>query len=100
MQTPTQPPPPGAGPVRTCVGCRATAPRSVLVRLVLAPDPARAVVDEQAAAHGRGAWLHNDRACLDLAERRRAVPRALRAAGPVDLAAVRDWFTPHTGTPA
>lgn len=70
------------------------------MRLVLSPHPARAVVDEGAAAPGRGAWLHADRACLDQAEHRRAVPRALRVAGPVDLDAVRAWFDQHAGTPA
>nr|WP_241769922.1 YlxR family protein [Cellulosimicrobium sp. MM] len=38
---------------------------------------------------GRGAWLHASTRCLETAERRRAVPRALRVAGPLDLAAVR-----------
>ena len=48
------------------------------------------VVDERRVLAGRGAHLHRDPACLDLAERRRAFPRALRVAGPLDLAAVRD----------
>jgi uncharacterized protein len=38
---------------------------------------------------GRGAHLHRDLACLELAERRRAFPRALRVPGPVDATAVR-----------
>ncbi|WP_122824542.1 YlxR family protein [Georgenia faecalis] len=87
-------PPPGTEPVRTCVGCRARAPRSALVRVVLeAPGASRAAVDDRASAPGRGAWLHADQQCLDLAVRRRAFPRALRSAGPVDLDAVHAWFT-------
>ena len=44
---------------------------------------------------GRGAHLHPDLTCLDLAERRRAFPRALRTPGPLDAgrvrAAVEQW---------
>ena len=74
-------------PVRTCVGCRGTAGRADLVRVVvveghLLPDPS-------ARAAGRGAWLHPDPHCLDLAVRRRALPRALRVPGPLDVTAVR-----------
>ncbi len=93
MTTSPLPPPPGEGQVRTCVGCRAKAPRAVLVRVVLVPHTPRAVVDERTDAPGRGAWLHADQACLDLAARRRAFPRALRSAGPVDHTAVAEWFS-------
>ncbi|QDB80687.1 YlxR family protein [Georgenia sp. 311] len=92
MTTPTSPAPAG-GQVRTCVGCRAKARRAALVRVVLVPHAHRAVVDERTDAPGRGAWLHADRACLDLAEHRRAFTRALRSAGPVDLTAVAEWFS-------
>ncbi|WP_308161058.1 YlxR family protein [Cellulomonas sp. GbtcB1] len=81
------------GPVRTCVGCRNAGPRSVLLRVVAATtdagDPA-VVVDVRRALPGRGAWLHPDPHCLELAERRRAFPRALRVAGPLDTSAVRE----------
>jgi len=50
------------------------------------------VVDAGRCLVGRGAWLHPDPRCLELAERRRAFPRALRLAGPVDADAVRAWF--------
>jgi uncharacterized protein len=74
-------------PVRTCVGCRGRGGRSDLVRVVvvegvLVPDP-------RARIAGRGAWLHPDPACLDLAVRRRALPRALRVPAPLDDTAVR-----------
>ncbi|MFD6446514.1 YlxR family protein [Promicromonospora sp. NPDC060204] len=85
------------GPVRTCVGCRGRDQRSALLRLVLdtpmhdvdVAEPRRVVVDVRACLPGRGAWVHPVSQCLELAERRRAVPRALRADGPLDLGEVR-----------
>ncbi|MBE9928050.1 MULTISPECIES: YlxR family protein [Cellulosimicrobium] len=90
----TRPVPTGSGPVRTCVGCRQRDLRSALLRLVLdrsgaGTDEPRLVVDAGRSLPGRGAWLHASTRCLETAERRRAVPRALRVAGPLDLAAVR-----------
>jgi predicted RNA-binding protein YlxR (DUF448 family) len=79
------------------VGCRERDLRSALLRLVLVPDatdeaPPRVVVDVRKALPGRGAWIHPSAACLDLAVRRRAVPRALRVAAPLDLTVVRDFL--------
>ena len=76
------------GPVRTCVGCRVRAAKADLLRVVaaggvLAPDPFGRLP-------GRGASVHPDPACVALAERRRAFPRALRLAGPLDATAVQE----------
>ncbi|HEY2723726.1 MAG TPA: YlxR family protein [Pseudonocardiaceae bacterium] len=84
-----------AEPVRTCVGCRAKTAVSGLLRVVVVdgtvvPDPRR-------RQPGRGAWLHPDPACLRLAERRRAFPRALRSAGALDSAAVHDFLAQQGG---
>ena len=72
---------PAPGPVRTCVGCRARAAASELLRVVAGSDaegrPAL-VPDPQHRAPGRGAHLHPTAACYDLAVRRRAFARALR----------------------
>ncbi len=86
-----------AGPVRTCVGCRARAPVAELLRVVaiehrLMPDPARRLP-------GRGANLHPDPACLALAVRRRAFGRALRCSGVLDTAALGEYVgARHPGT--
>ncbi|MFW2513600.1 YlxR family protein [Demequina sp. SO4-13] len=64
-------------PVRTCIGCRRKASRSVLVRLAL--EDGRVVVDEHGSKQGRGAWLHPDPDCVALAFRRRQFGRALRS---------------------
>jgi uncharacterized protein len=81
----------GAHPVRTCVGCRERAPRSVLLRVVAAEDAGSwsAVPDPRRRLPGRGASLHPELRCLELAERRRAFARALRVPGPVSTAALR-----------
>ena len=45
--------------------------------------------DEGHREQGRGAYLHPTAACLEQAERRRAFPRALRAAGGLDITRLR-----------
>jgi len=74
--------------VRTCAGCRAKAPKPELLRVVASGTVV--VPDERARMPGRGAYLHRDPQCLDLAERRRALGRALRAPGALDLRPVRE----------
>jgi predicted RNA-binding protein YlxR (DUF448 family) len=49
------------------------------------------VPDPRHRLPGRGAHLHPVLACLDLAERRRAFPRALRRSGPMETGAVREF---------
>ncbi|WP_307844809.1 YlxR family protein [Actinotalea solisilvae] len=93
---PVRAPGPDEGPVRTCVGCRQRGLRSVLLRVVRDEDGVRAVPDPGRRRPGRGAWLHADLACLDLAERRRALPRALHA-GPLDTGAVREHLEALAG---
>lgn len=64
------------------MGCRRRAPAADLLRVVARSGAL--VVDERRVLPGRGAHLHPDPACLELAERRRAFPRALRVPGPLD----------------
>jgi hypothetical protein len=54
------------------------------VTLPVVPDPRRRIA-------GRGAWVHPDPRCLELAQRRRAFARALRVSGPVDPAPVCEY---------
>jgi uncharacterized protein len=56
--------------------------RSDLLRVVTIDS--RLVPDHRAAMPGRGAWVHPTGQCLDVAIRRRAFVRALRASGPLD----------------
>ena len=77
------------GPVRTCVGCRARADQATLLRVVVAGGVL--VVDPERRLPGRGASVHLDLACVDLADKRRAFVRALRAEGPLDAGPVREY---------
>jgi predicted RNA-binding protein YlxR (DUF448 family) len=80
-------------PVRTCIGCRLRVVKSDLLRVVAVGVPLHpeVVPDPRGRMPGRGAYVHPDPRCLDLAERRRAFPRALRLAGPLDTSAVRAY---------
>jgi predicted RNA-binding protein YlxR (DUF448 family) len=82
-------------PIRTCIGCRERATKSELLRVVAGPgDDGRQVVvpDPDGTATGRGAHLHPTSACYDLAVRRKAFGRALRAGTGIDSAPVGEWL--------
>ncbi|HEX7276687.1 MAG TPA: YlxR family protein [Acidimicrobiales bacterium] len=82
-----------ATPVRTCIGCRRTAPVDELVRVVAGPDGA---LLEGRSRPGRGAWLCAGSAdCLDAAARKRAFSRALRTE--IDSSAVEALRTAWAG---
>ncbi|MCW8220395.1 YlxR family protein [Streptomyces halstedii] len=76
-----------ACPERTCVGCRERAAKSELLRTVV--DEGDVLPDPRGTLPGRGAYVHPAPVCLDLAVRRRAFPRAFKAKGPFDTAALR-----------
>jgi len=65
------------------VGCRSRAAKIDLLRVVAVSGSL--AVDRLGRMPGRGAYVHPDRACVDLAERRKAFPRALRTGGQLDL---------------
>ncbi|WP_229054250.1 YlxR family protein [Aeromicrobium sp. Leaf350] len=85
---------------RTCIGCRERAPQTALVRIVAVRADATTVVtpDPRRSMPGRGAHLHPDPRCLDLARRRKAFGRALRVKGQLDLRLIDDLAGPETGT--
>src|ERR1700761_8110484 len=83
-------PEPGKKPLRSCVGCKARAAKSSMLRLVAAGNGI--VPDPQARQPGRGAYLHPSLACFELAQRRRAFSRALRAPGALDAASLASYL--------
>ncbi|MCQ4043663.1 YlxR family protein [Streptantibioticus rubrisoli] len=76
-----------ACPERTCMGCRKRAAKNDLLRIAVVED--ECVLDPRGTLPGRGAYLHPDMACYDLAVRRRAFPRAFRSRGPLGTAELR-----------
>ncbi|SCF70411.1 hypothetical protein GA0115254_11222 [Streptomyces sp. Ncost-T10-10d] len=69
------------------MGCRERAAKNELLRIVADEDAC--VPDPRGTLPGRGAYVHPVSVCLDLAVRRRAFPRAFKAKGPFDPAAVQ-----------
>ena len=82
------------GPVRTCVGCRTRADRASLLRVVVADGVL--VVDTKRRLPGRGASVHPDLVCVELADKRRGFVRALRVDGPLDVTPVRQHLQQST----
>ena len=60
-----------------CAGCRKRLPKNLLVRLAVEGD-GRLVVDEKKALPGRGVYLCPNRACLELAIRRKGILKGFR----------------------
>ncbi len=85
----------GAGtrrvPERTCVACRETAGKRELVRVVrTVAGPVE--VDLTGRKNGRGAYLHADPACWDMAFKRQTLNGALKTVvGGDDLAALQEF---------
>lgn len=64
-------------PKRTCVGCRQTLSKRNLMRIVRSSEGIR--YDPTGKANGRGAYVHNQRACWESAMKG-SLANALRAA--------------------
>lgn len=66
-----------AGPVRTCVACRAARPKRELIRLVC-DGQGTVRADPSGAAPGRGVYVCPNPACLEGALARRRLAHAFR----------------------
>lgn len=64
-------------PQRTCLGCRQPAGKRELIRVVRTSE-GKALVDETLRAPGRGAYVHRDDKCIELAFSKRALQRSLK----------------------
>jgi len=71
-------------PMRTCVGCRRTAPKRELLRVVRTPD-GEVEVDLTGKKSGRGAYLCGDPACLEATRKKGILARALKVEIPADV---------------
>ena len=69
----------GAGPLRTCVGCRRKREQRGLLRVALRPTGEVAIGRD---VPGRGAYVCRDRACVEQALKSGRLSNALRLKGP------------------
>src|SRR5689334_658371 len=83
-------------PVRTCVGCRQRAAKDDLLRIAVIGG--ECVPDPRGTLPGRGAYLHPDTACYDLAVRRRAFARAYRVSGALGTEDLRQGIEQMAGS--
>ncbi|WP_344134466.1 YlxR family protein [Saccharopolyspora halophila] len=83
------------------MGCRTRTSAAELLRVVaeVGRSVPAAVPDPRHRLPGRGAWLHPDSACLRLAERRRAFPRALRVRRALDTSLVHQHLSAERSQP-
>lgn len=84
-------------PIRTCMGCGATAPQRDLLRIVRTPA-GELRLDDARRAGGRGGYLHRRSDCWARFAKRKGALRSLRAA--VDRlarAALIAELQPHAG---
>lgn len=66
-------------PLRKCVACQEMMPKKQLIRVVKTPED-EVVIDLSGKKSGRGAYLCGKVSCFKLANKNRALDRALKAA--------------------
>jgi len=64
-------------PMRKCIASQETYPKKDLIRIVRTPEN-DVVIDPTGKKSGRGAYLYADLANVDLAEKKKALDRALK----------------------
>lgn len=62
---------------RTCVGCGEISPKRELIRIIRTPE-GEVRYDATGKANGRGAYVCKCRECVELAKKKRSLPRALK----------------------
>lgn len=72
-------------PIRTCIACRQTQGKRSLIRLVRTAEGV--CVDPTGKLAGRGAYVHNERACWEVAIKGGRLEQALRTRLGADMRA-------------
>lgn len=65
-------------PLRMCVACRQMKPKNELIRL--AKNGNTIIIDEKKRMQGRGAYLCDCKACVRLAQKKKALQRQFKCA--------------------
>ena len=71
-------------PERVCVGCEALKPKREMLRVVLSPE-GEIDLDKTGKKAGRGAYLCQDKECLDKACKAKRLERSLKHAVSKDI---------------
>ena len=78
-------------PQRTCIACRETLGKRLLMRLVKTSDGL--MIDTTGKIPGRGAYLHNKRECWEKALSRGLLAKSLKAElSTLDIENMRKWM--------
>ncbi len=65
-------------PIRSCIACRRRESSTVLLHIVVRNG--QVIPDPNHTLGGRGAWLHPQWQCFDVAQQRRSFGRAFKSA--------------------
>ncbi|MBQ9608619.1 MAG: YlxR family protein [Lachnospiraceae bacterium] len=63
-------------PLRQCIGCRESKPKSELIRIIRTPEN-EICFDKTGRMNGRGAYICPSKSCLDKAFKSKGIERAL-----------------------
>lgn len=78
-------------PQRTCIACRQTLPKRSLIRLVRTDEGLQ--LDPTGKVSGRGAYLHDSKACWNIAIQHRLLEKSLKTElNDKDLEKMRLWM--------
>ncbi len=84
-------------PLRQCAGCREMKAKNELVRVVRSPE-GEISLDFRGKAPGRGVYVCPNLACLQRAQKARALERSLNTAIPPEVyAALEERMVNHDG---
>lgn len=64
-------------PIRKCVGCKESAEKNELIRIVKDKTD-NIFIDESLKANGRGVYIHKDSSCLEKAFTNKELERSLK----------------------
>ncbi len=70
--------------VRMCVACRQSKPKSLLVRVYKTLD-GRVFVDKNTTSQGRGAYICNNKACIEKSQKLALLQRSLKTNVPKEI---------------
>ena len=66
-------------PLRQCVACKEMKEKSKLIRIVKLADSNEFILDETGKLNGRGAYICNNKSCIDLAVKKKLINKSFKA---------------------